>query len=172
MPPLQLPPDVPGGLLWYALWVSVCGILIYLFRQLGDPHEHLRQRAEEKTDWQLQQFNTHLWQLVNKPAEDPYRGPLYSGSDLVLLYERLQQAGAAIFKHRRLRRHASRGIIACGIAFLAAIACGGLYLAKYPTIEWASFVGILGAGLCALWSLWHFLHVLVYNLQLTGSDNG
>jgi len=64
MPPLFLPEGVPLGLGWYLLWISIHGMLIYLFHLLAAPHANSKQKAEEATEKRLVSI------ILSKPLEE------------------------------------------------------------------------------------------------------
>ena len=160
MPPLSLPPGVPLGLWWYVLWISINGLFIFIFRLLRDPGGHLNQNAQRESERHLPSLNEYLWRLVMESGSDPYDGPLGSADDLLKLLRRARNANRPIARYNRLRRHIGFGNIAGSCAILGALICGGLYLLKYPSVEVASLIGIVGFSAFTLWSLWHAVNSL------------
>ena len=162
MPPLVLPAGVPLGLGWYVLWISIHGLLIFIFRLLGAPHSHLQQNVHKEAERRLPSLNEYLWRLVNESSSDPYDGPLASADHLTKLLIRARDANKPITKYNRLRRHTGLGKLAGCSAIVGALICGGLYLFKYPSIETASIISIAGFSLFTIWAFWHIIHSMVY----------
>ena len=166
MPPISLPPGLPLGLWWYVLWISINGLFIYIFRLLRDPSGHLQQNAKKESEKQLPSLNEYLWRLVNESDSDPYEAPLRSADDLSKLSVRVRNANKPILKYGRLQRQTGFGILAGSCAILGALISGGFYLLKYPSIEVASLIGIVGFSIFTLWSLWHIANSSIYYFWL------
>lgn len=162
MPPLQMPPDVPLGLWWYVLLVSINGVFFYLLRMLGDPQGHLKNKAEREIDGRLPSLNEHLWRLVKESETDPYEGTLQSVDDLVSLWHRIRRAYRPMLRYSRLRRNIWFGHLACDVAILGAILCGAVYLLQYPACEWIIPISIVALSVLTIWSFWHLVRASIY----------
>jgi len=171
MPPLSLPPGVPLGLGWYILWISINGLFIYILRLLRDPGGRLQQNARRESERRLPSLNEYLWRLVNESGNDLYEGPLGSADDLSKLTMRVRNASKPISRYGRLQRHTGFGIVAGSCAILGALICGGFYLLKYPSMEGASLIGIIGFSILTLWSLWHMANSLTYYFLIVRVSN-
>lgn len=171
MPPLPLPAGVPLDLWWYFLWISINGLFIYIFRLLRDPNGRLQQNARRESERQLPSLNEYLWRLVNESGNDLYEGPLESADDLSKLSMRVRNASKPVTKYSRLQRHTNFGILAGSCAILGALIGGGFYLLKYPSIEVASIIGIVGFSILTLWSSWHMVNSLTYYFLLVRVSN-
>jgi len=171
MPPLSLPPGVPLGLWWYLIWISVNGILIYIFRLLRDSNGKLQTDAKKESERLLPALNEYLWRLVNESSSDPYEGPLGSADDLSKLSIRIRDASKPVMKYNCLYRHTGFGILAGSCAILGALISGVFYLLEYPSIGVASLIGIVGFSALTLWSMWHMANSLIYNFLLLRAKN-
>lgn len=171
MPPIPLPPGVPLEIGWYAVWIAVLGMLIFVLRVLGDPQRHLEGNARKESEGRLPALNEYLWRLGDESSKDPYNSPLESADDLVRLLDRVRRASAPITRHGRLERHANFGFLACSVGILGAFPCGGLFLAEYPTRTWAGIISIAAFAMLVAWALWHLVHVLVYYFQLVRASD-
>lgn len=165
MPPLQLPPDLPLGAWSFALWISVHGILFYLFRLLGDPQGELRERAENETVAQLPALNEYLWRLAIE-SEHPYEGALRSASDLTNLLNRFRKAHRLVAKHNSLRRSVQFGYLSGAGAILGALVCFGVYMLQHPESEWANLASIVVFSIFTIISFWHLGKVAYYNIMI------
>jgi len=162
MPPLFLPEGVPLGLGWYLLWISIHGMLIYLFHLLAAPHANSKQKAEEATEKRLVSINSYLWDISMNLGSDPYDGPLASADDLSNLLRRARDANKPMAQYNRLQKQTAFGKLACIIGIVVALIFGGLYLLKYPSTGIANLLGIIGFGIFIVWSLWHIIHAGIY----------
>lgn len=171
MPPLPLPSGVPLGLGWYILWISINGLFIYIFHLLRDHDGQLQQNARRESERKLPSLNEYLWRLVTESGDDPYEGPLGSAKDLSKLSMRIRNASKPVNRYGRLQKHTGFGILAGSCAILGALICGGSYLLKYPSIEGASLIGIIGFSIFTLWSLWHIVISLSYYFLIVRASN-
>lgn len=171
MPPLQLPPDLPLGIWWYALWISIHGIFIYILRLLGDLHGHLQQKAEKDIERRLPALNEELWRLVDESDRGPYNGALRTADDLLNLISRFHKAARLMTKHARLRKHTELGYIACSISILVALICGGFYLAPQSAYARINFISIVAFSVSTIWSLVHLGNAIAYNLSIVRASD-
>jgi len=171
VPPLFLPEGVPLGLGWYPLWISIHGILIFLFRWLAEPDTHSKGKAEEATTKRLFSLNTYLWGISMNLGSDPYDGPLTSADDLSRLLTRARDANKPMAWYNRLQKQTAWGKFASIVGIVVALIFGGLYLLNYPSTGIASLLSIIGFGIFIAWTLWHIIHSgIYYYLTLRASN--
>ncbi len=158
---MTLPTGVPLGMGWYVLWLSVNAVLLYVLYLLRASTDLLR-AARRESERSLPSLNEYLWRLFNESSTDPFEGPVGCAEDLSKLVERTRRANRPMVRYDRLRRHVGFGNLAGCCGTIAALGCGGLYLAKYPSVGVAALVGVVGFSLLTAWSLWHLANAIAY----------
>ena len=162
MPPLFLPEGVPLGLGWYLLWISIHGLLIFIFRLLAAPDSNFKEEAREETEKRLSSLNEYIFHITQEPVGNPFNGPLTTADDLSKLIIRARNANKPIMMYNRLQKQTALGKFSECVGIIVALICGGLYLLKYPSIEVASLISIAGFGIFMLWALWHIIKSAIY----------
>ena len=162
MPPLVLPEGVPLGLAWYPLWISIQGILIFVFRSLAEPHTDSKGKAEEATKKRLFSLNTYLWDISMDLGSDPYDGPLASVDDLSKLLTRARNANKPMGWYNRLQKQTALGKFASIVGIVAALIFGVVYYFQYPSTGIASLLSISGFVIFLAWTLVHMIYSWIY----------
>lgn len=166
MPPFQLPPNVPLGLWWYVLWISIHGVFLYLLRQLGDLHGDVKEKADKEANHKLPSLSEYLWRLVEESSGNPYDAIISSPEDLMSLYNRVRRASRSMVRYNRLRRHAGLGRIASSIAIAVALILGGIYYTRQPVAETVIMASIIAFVAVTAWASYHFGNVVINNLLI------
>ena len=167
MPTLALPPNVPLGAWWYALWISVNGILIYIMCLMRAPDSRFARDSEESAEENLPSLNEYLWRLLLGNEGDSYAGPLNSIKDLKALIKKARAANKPLAKFAHLIHHLNRGILYSIISIVLALICLALYLSKTPSLETASQISWICLILPAIFITWHISRSIWYYYSLS-----